>query len=150
MTLAELQALRASWLRQARESGDIDSLILIIRTLGKPGDVKGWPLWKMYELKRGGVVARLYEGTGDYLPGSRDYNRIQTLAVYASGYQVCYIRQSDAGSPQDDNLFRPGQWQRAILAELERARAVYAARRAANEEGQRSALLEQLLIGIEI
>src|SRR3972149_830472 len=96
MTLAELQALRASWLRQARESGDIDSLILIIRTLGKPGDVKGWPLWQMYELKRGGVVARLYEGTGDYLPGSRDYNRIQTLAVYASGYQVCYIRQSDA------------------------------------------------------
>lgn len=149
-SLEELRAVKAAWLRQARESGDLDNLAMVTKTLGSVSTPRGWPMWKQYELTRGNVRARLFEGTGAYIPGLRDYGKIRTLTIEADGYRVCYFRQSDFGDPEDDNVFVPGQWQRVILAELEKAQAVYAARLERAAEEERQALLEQLLIGVGV
>jgi len=148
LSLSELRALRARWLEEAGEI--LPGLRTIVHTLGSPAALPGWPLWTCWTFKRGDVKARLFEGTGEYMPSLRDYARIWTLSITTGDHQVVYYRSSDLDGLSEDNMFVPGRWQWLILNELSKAQAVYAARRAANEEGERAALLEELLIGVEV
>lgn len=150
MSLVELRQIKFDWLTVAKDNGYLEAARMVARTLGRPFAPKYWECWTGYEWQAENVTVTFYEGTANWLPFAKAYNRVTVITALVDGRLVCYYRQSDDPLEAPDNFFVPGAWVDLVLSNLEAARTKERGRSLTLVEKERRQLLAQLQIGAEV
>lgn len=153
--LAELRQLKQYWLDQARQIGIFEDCRQIAIQLGQriehtlpyPWDQHPCHRWAYEDIE----ITLLENIGGKYLPSRGEFEKRDHLTVTVGGHRVAsYIFTNHPRPDRSTHLFIPGDWTIPIQAHTLDAKEH--ARQLALEiqEVERQALLEELLVGIQI
>lgn len=178
-SLAELRQLRQQWLDEARSLGYLDQLLVIGREMGQPivsrhhgtyylyqhydANLPNSDVKLIYQEKTGRLVERrgshaLWETLerAKVLLGTCNVSAIDERsgvpADLFAGQQVCqYTKSSHPTSATNKNgVFVPGQWTGSLLSVYNEADDQRQAAIHDQQESERQALLETLLVGVDV